>query len=270
MSAIGKFNNYCARLEELYNPTYAIPLPTPLPTKLAELRNDQTLLEDVWITRSPEGETPLWLGDRDVRSGIRALLKLDRCHEEQRRLGMEADNMCRWFGHELCAVKFALQQPQRKLDSSLLLLATWNFFLDSIYYLILKQRHEYMSTLQERWPNPLASAIRYAGEACAASELTASLSGTPILHALQWLSPVICELPSDEHVSEAGHPDTIADVELEDLGQIALTDHLLEDETNDIDSSLAVNKDDDEMEPMTIFLDWQIPTVSTRYLSGTC
>ena len=71
-------------------------------------------------------------------------------------------------------------------------------------------------------------------------------------------------------MSEAGHPDTIADVELEDLGQIALTDHLLEDETNDIDSSLAVNKDDDEMEPMTILLDWQIPTVSTRYLSGTC
>ena len=149
MSAIGKFNNFCARLKELYNPTFGIPLPTPLPTKLAELRNDQTLLEDVWITQSLEGETPLWLWDRDVRSGIRALLKLDRCHEERRCLGMEADNMCRWFGRELCAVKFALQQPQRKLDVSLLLLATSNFFLDSIYYLILKQRHEYMSTLQE-------------------------------------------------------------------------------------------------------------------------
>lgn len=261
MSAIGKFNNFCARLEELYNPTFGIPLPTPLPTKLAELRNDQTLLEDVWITRSPEGETPLWLGDRDVRSGIRALLKLDRCHEERRRLGMEADNMCRWFGRELCAVKFALQQPQRKLDVSLLLLATSNFFLDSIYYLILKQRHEYMSTLQERWPNPLTSAVRYAGEACTASELAASLSGTSIPPALQWLSPVICELPSDEHAADAGHPDMIVDVEPEDLGQIALADHLLEDETNDIDGSL-VNKDDEEMEPMRISLDWQIPTVS--------
>jgi len=181
---------------------------------------------------------------------------------------MEADNMCRWFGRELCAVKFALQQPQRKLGASLLLLVTSNFFLDSIYYLILKQRHEYMSTLQERWPNPLASAVRYAGEAHAASELAASLSGTPIPHALQWLSPIICELPSDEHVSEAGDPDTIVDIEPEDLGQIALTDHLLENETNDIDSSL-VNKDDEEMEPMIISLDWQIPTVSIQYLPET-
>jgi len=93
MSVIRKFNNYCALLEELYNPSYAIPLPTPLPTKLAELRNDQSLLEDVWITRS-HGEVPLWLKDSDVRSAIRAMLKLDRCHEEQLRLGMEADNLC--------------------------------------------------------------------------------------------------------------------------------------------------------------------------------
>jgi len=82
MSAIRKFNDYCALLKELYNPLYSILLPTALPTKLAELCNDQTLLEDVWITRS-HGEIPLWLKDGDVRSGIRALLKLDRCHEEQ-------------------------------------------------------------------------------------------------------------------------------------------------------------------------------------------
>lgn len=48
---------------------YTVPLLTPLPTKLAELCNDQVLLEDVWITRS-QGEIPLWLRDCDVRSGI--------------------------------------------------------------------------------------------------------------------------------------------------------------------------------------------------------
>ena len=268
MSAIHKFNNYCTHLEELYNPTCAIPLPTPLPTKLAELCDDQTLLEDVWIMQSPHGEIPLWLGDRGVRLGIQALLKSDHCHEEQLQLGMGADNLCQWFGHELCAVKFALQQPQCKLGASLLLLVTSNFFLDSIYYLILKQWHEYMSTLQERWPDPLASTVCYAGEAHAASELAASLSGTPIPHALQWLSPVICELPSDEHVSEAGDPDMIVDIEPEDLGQIMLMDHLLENESDNIDSSL-VNKDDEEMESMRILLDWQIPSVSIQYLPGT-
>jgi len=113
MSAIRKFNNYCLHLEELYDPSYAIPLPTPLLTKLAELCNDQTLFEDIWITCS-QGEIPLWLKDCEVRLGIRALLKLDRCHEEQLRLGMEADNLCRWYGNELCAVEFALRQPQCK------------------------------------------------------------------------------------------------------------------------------------------------------------
>ena len=111
MSSIRKYNDYCALLEELYDPSYGILLPTLLPTKLAELRNDQTLLEDIWITRS-HGDIPLWLKDRDVREGIRALLKRERCREEQLRLGMEAGNMCRWFGRELCAVELALQQPQ--------------------------------------------------------------------------------------------------------------------------------------------------------------
>ena len=120
MSAIHKFNSYCERLEELYDPTYAIPLPTPLPTTLVELCDDQTLLEDVWITRS-EGEIPMWLQDRDVREGIRAVLKKDRCREEQLRLGMEADNLCQWFGHELCAIEFALRQPQCKFGCCIMI-----------------------------------------------------------------------------------------------------------------------------------------------------
>ena len=113
MSAICKFSDYCVLLKELYDPSYTIPLPTPLPTKLAELHNDQTLLEDVWITHS-HGEIPLWLKDCDVRSGIWALLMLNCCHEEQLCLRMEADNLCWWFGRKLCVVEFALQQPQCK------------------------------------------------------------------------------------------------------------------------------------------------------------
>ncbi|KAG2353816.1 hypothetical protein BDR07DRAFT_1382783, partial [Suillus spraguei] len=43
---------YCERLESLFDPSWGVPLPAPLPTKLADLRNDQTLMEDVWITPS--------------------------------------------------------------------------------------------------------------------------------------------------------------------------------------------------------------------------
>lgn len=116
MSAIRKFNKYCENLEELYDPAYAIPLPTPLPTELTDLRSDQMLLQDVWISPA-SGEIPRWLEDSDVCDGIRALLKRDRCLEEQRHLGMESDNMCRWFGLELFAVEVAMRQPESMFHS---------------------------------------------------------------------------------------------------------------------------------------------------------
>ncbi|KIK16565.1 hypothetical protein PISMIDRAFT_15734 [Pisolithus microcarpus 441] len=255
MSAIRKFNHYCTLLEDLYDPSYAIPLPTPLPTKLVELRNDQTLLEDVWITRS-HGEIPLWLEDYDVREGIRALLKQERCHKEQLHLGIEADNLCRWFGHELCVVELALWQPQHK---SVVVADTTNnlFLLDSIYYLILKQCHEAIHVLQDRWPSLFVSAAHYAGEAHAATDLAASLSRSPSVQSLQWLTPMVCELPSNSHM-EVDSPETTTDAEPEDLGQITLRDHLLENVSNEVED--FSNKDEDE-EPMMISLDWQIPRV---------
>jgi hypothetical protein len=70
-------------------------------------------MEDVWITPSL-GDVPRWLEDADVREGIRAMLRLDRCLEERRRLGYEADNLCRWFGRELHAVELALASPSSK------------------------------------------------------------------------------------------------------------------------------------------------------------
>ena len=59
MATIRKYNKYCEQLENLYDPVYTIPLPTPLPTKLAELWNDQTLCQDVWISPSVDN-IPRW------------------------------------------------------------------------------------------------------------------------------------------------------------------------------------------------------------------
>jgi len=111
MSAIRKFNIYCERLAELYDPSSGIPLPSPLTTKLAELHNDESLLQDIWVTPSI-GEIPHWLEDIDMREGIRVVLKSDRCLEEQRCLSIEADNMCQWYGRELCAVELTIRQPE--------------------------------------------------------------------------------------------------------------------------------------------------------------
>jgi hypothetical protein len=39
------------------------------------------------------------------------MLKKDRCQEELLRVGLEADNLCHWFGRELAAVKLASRLP---------------------------------------------------------------------------------------------------------------------------------------------------------------
>jgi hypothetical protein len=114
MTAIRKFNGYCETLSSLHKAEWSIPVPQQLPTQLSALRDCENLLEDVWVTPANEG-TPRWLEDIDVRNGIRAMLKVERCLEERRRLGLEADNLCRWFGSELASVELALCAPESKL-----------------------------------------------------------------------------------------------------------------------------------------------------------
>lgn len=110
LNAIKKFNMYCETLEKLYDPQWGIPLPQPLPTELVAMRESPHLMEDVWITPSMTS-VPRWLEDLDVRNGIRAMLKQERCLEERRRLGMESDNLCRWFGRELRTLQRAICTP---------------------------------------------------------------------------------------------------------------------------------------------------------------
>lgn len=120
MRAIRTFNKYCAKLSDLYNASWSIPIPAPLPTHLADLRDRSDLLEDVWISRR-EVSTPRWLSDLNVRDGIRALHKRDHCLEERRRLGEESDGLCRWLGVQLTAVELAIRTPECKYHFILLL-----------------------------------------------------------------------------------------------------------------------------------------------------
>jgi len=70
-------------------------------------------MEDIWTTPST-GDIPRWLEDLDVREGIRAMLRIDRCLEEECRLAMEADNLCRWLAEEVGTVELAIQTPSCK------------------------------------------------------------------------------------------------------------------------------------------------------------
>jgi hypothetical protein len=110
MASIRKFNEYCSLLADLHNPSWAVSLPRPLPTELAELRDNSDLMEDVWLSPTSNG-VPQWLEDQGVREGIRAMLKVDRCAEELRRLEREAQNLRDWFGHEFATLELALCTP---------------------------------------------------------------------------------------------------------------------------------------------------------------
>jgi hypothetical protein len=114
-SAIRKFNSYCdtlAALAEAESNT-TVPLPCHLSGKPSVLQTDPYLMEDVWINPTM-GPGPQWLTDANVHKGIHAMLKRDWCLEERQRLGLEADNLCQWFGRQLVAVTLALRLPSSR------------------------------------------------------------------------------------------------------------------------------------------------------------
>ena len=107
-SAIRKFNKYCNTLVTLSDPTANIPLPRHLKTDLTHLRDDLYLMEDVWVHLSTQAAPP-WLTDTKIRKGICVMLKVDCCTEVYCRLGFKANNLSRWFGHELAAIELAIE-----------------------------------------------------------------------------------------------------------------------------------------------------------------
>jgi hypothetical protein len=58
---------------------------------------------------------PLWLGDDDVRKGIKNLLELDRCEEEERRLCKEKRALHEWMIEEWTCVTEAMKISGRHI-----------------------------------------------------------------------------------------------------------------------------------------------------------
>ena len=112
-SAIQKFNKYCKKLEALAAPGNPIPIPATLPEELVDLHDNSSLMEDVWM--APVDSNPVdhhWLNDKNVCTGIKAVLQCDRCLEERRWLGREADNLCWYFGRRLGSIEVTLRCPK--------------------------------------------------------------------------------------------------------------------------------------------------------------
>ena len=88
-------------------PSGAIP-PLSIPSKgIFELDVDSNIWHDVGL----EGcniEPPRWLADKGVWKGIRLMLEIDHCDEEERRLSRECTILQKWFAIEWQSVNAAL------------------------------------------------------------------------------------------------------------------------------------------------------------------
>ncbi|KAF8127341.1 hypothetical protein K438DRAFT_1646448 [Mycena galopus ATCC 62051] len=85
--------------------------PVTIPPKgLWQLDVDDAIFQDVGLDdRYGDDNPPLWLSDNNVRKGINAVLQLDRCDEEERRLWRENSALRVWFREEWEIVTKAIE-----------------------------------------------------------------------------------------------------------------------------------------------------------------
>ncbi|KDR65486.1 hypothetical protein GALMADRAFT_148660 [Galerina marginata CBS 339.88] len=115
------YNKLCTELVKLIETKKAprgalAPLPIEL-EGLFKLDVDDNIWQDIGLTDDNDDNNqtsvPLWLGNEDVRSGIKWLLQLDRCMEEQRRLEAEKISMFQWMREEWVIAETALQWSEQ-------------------------------------------------------------------------------------------------------------------------------------------------------------
>jgi hypothetical protein len=101
-----EYNKLCGQLAKLIKDGKApagstAPLPIP-PKGLWQLEVDDVIFLDVGLddVDDNDGEPPPWLCDEQVRVGIKGMLQLDRCDEEDTRLWRETMALRVWFGEE--------------------------------------------------------------------------------------------------------------------------------------------------------------------------
>lgn len=102
---VKRYNEACAQMRILLQRGQApvgATVPLDINGKTVFLLDvDDNIWQDIGLDDSTDGlAIPLWLGNEDVRCGIRAQLELDRCNEEEARLKRERCAMQEWFLEE--------------------------------------------------------------------------------------------------------------------------------------------------------------------------
>lgn len=199
--------------------------------ELGPLREDPSLLTDVWVTRILS-TVPKWLEDPEIRIGIRAMLDQDRCLEERRRLGIEADNLCRCYGRELAAIEVAMRQP-KSMWSLIVQLTLTNSSSDAAIAFLLRQKKEQALLLQHYWQTPLTPRTWFKSQSSEAIRIANKHCGISELAPIYWIHVNIQHASKDDgsdDLTTCEDEDTcIADDTLE-----ALFDHDIEEMDSDI------------------------------------
>ncbi|KAF7965169.1 hypothetical protein HWV62_45272 [Athelia sp. TMB] len=90
---VKKYNVLCKEIENMIKhntaPPGAVAPDAILPGALWSLDVDDSIWQDIGLSDDLDTTPPLWLRDENVRSGIRHMLNLERCVEEQARLEKE-------------------------------------------------------------------------------------------------------------------------------------------------------------------------------------
>ncbi|KAJ7659679.1 hypothetical protein DFH06DRAFT_1269126 [Mycena polygramma] len=106
------YNKLCAEMERLIKnhkaPRNALPTEPIAPKSVWGLDVDDEIWQDIGLDDTyDEQEPPLWLKSEAVRDGIKAMLQLDRCLEEEPRLFHECRALRYWLSEEWDAVALA-------------------------------------------------------------------------------------------------------------------------------------------------------------------
>jgi len=146
-SLVRKYNKLCVELQKLIQakkaPKGAV---APLEIEvdgLYQLDVDDDIWQDIGLSDDYDESlsVPDWLGNERVRMGIKSLLELERCEEEQRRLQHERLAMQEWMLEEWFILEYGLQEETE---------------VDILYQL--QQQQEYLLRLCVRW-EPMVQGI---------------------------------------------------------------------------------------------------------------
>ncbi|KAJ7612604.1 hypothetical protein FB45DRAFT_981861 [Roridomyces roridus] len=109
------YNKLCEQIQSLISKKKAPPhsvAPLPVPSKgIYQLDVDDVIWQDLGLDEE-ESRPPLWLSDEKVRTGIRAMLMVDRCNEESARLTREHAHLFVWFQNEWKTIQMAIAQSE--------------------------------------------------------------------------------------------------------------------------------------------------------------